>query len=533
MDAGRHWLHPLVGEEENPVTIESPRFGGVFKLDRLDGHPAFDQWHRQTIKRPEIGVGRTRPAPLKHQRIRDDHTDTPGPAVPGDVGLIHCVESVDYRQDLGGVGGRDRLAGHPLARLELGPILARVASAKDPLGPGHHLVLRHLGPQERRNEGAFPVGPVVEPGMVGIVLDRVVQKPDGAPRPANNIAHRTIFKIRGLKRPLSLPPFVDVRRSSGPGPDLSDEAISADLDQARFGADDVPVGVVDQAMGRDVALDLLAQPDILGPDHVEDLLQGSLIEMILQERGPILRFGRGVGRHPILLIIITPLALKPWAVTGSYPELGLFEVHRLHPGGDGPFDSLGQEIAVVDPRAHVVNIATVRDLLAVALRLRLVLMVRPVEPTIEIILVLAPRDAGHQVRDIPLRFPARDPVGEAGVDPVADRHVGPELQVGSPLRMGLKRGALAVLVRIRPLQNRFVGSTRGRPPPGWRDRSSSLRNGWRTWFVPQGIGNWRPSRAISPRKARVRGLPHEFAGADRRIVGTGGKKFKGLSWIKV
>ena len=50
-----------------------------------------------------------------------------------------------------------------------------------------------------------------------------------------------------------------------------------------------------------------------------------------------------------------------------------------------------QELAVVRPRAHVIHVAAVADLVAVALGLRLVLVIDAVEAAVEIILVIAPR----------------------------------------------------------------------------------------------------------------------------------------------
>jgi hypothetical protein len=63
-------------------------------------------------------------------------------------------------------------------------------------------------------------------------------------------------------------------------------------------------------------------------------------------------------------------------------------MNRFHPGLQAALHAYAQEFAVVVRRAHVINIPTVADLPAVAVRLRVVLVVRPVKAAVEVILIV-------------------------------------------------------------------------------------------------------------------------------------------------
>ena len=97
-----------------------------------------------------------------------------------------------------------------------------------------------------------------------------------------------------------------------------------------------------------------------------------------------------MGRYPGFVVAVLPLALEPFGIPRADPELGFFEVNGLGTGGDGPLDPFGEELAIIDAGAHVVDVAPVRDLPARTIGLRLVLVVHAVEPAVEVVLVFAP-----------------------------------------------------------------------------------------------------------------------------------------------
>ncbi len=83
---------------------------------------------------------------------------------------------------------------------------------------------------------------------------------------------------------------------------------------------------------------------------------------------------------------------------------------RFGAGVHRPLDPLAEELAEVLARGHVVHVAPVRDHPAVSILLRLVHVTLAVEPAVEVVLVLSPGDARHEVRDIALGPPLGDPL---------------------------------------------------------------------------------------------------------------------------
>ncbi len=125
-----------------------------------------------------MGVGADRLGSLEHHRVGDDHADSPGSTVPASFCLVHVVERVHHRQQLGRIGRRNGLSNHALAELALLAVNLGILAVHDPFGPGCHLVPEDLGPEQRRGDRAFPVRPVIVPGMARVIFNRVVQEPE-------------------------------------------------------------------------------------------------------------------------------------------------------------------------------------------------------------------------------------------------------------------------------------------------------------------------------------------------------------------
>ena len=150
------------------------------------------------------------------------------------------------------------------------------------------------------------------------------------------------------------------------------------------------------------------------------------------------------------MIIRPPLPLKAGAVAGADPELGLLEMNRDGTGVHRLLDALAEKLAEVFARRHVIDVATMRDHVAVAVGLGLVDVIGSVKSAVEIILVMTPRNAGHQVRDVTLGFPLGDPSRERIVHAVTDRHVGTKLEFFVPVSgLGLKTRRAPVPERDR------------------------------------------------------------------------------------
>jgi hypothetical protein len=105
------------------------------------------------------------------------------------------------------------------------------------------------------------------------------------------------------------------------------------------------------------------------------------------------------------MVIITPFALETLRVTGAIPKFRFLQMDRLGPGVQCPLDANAQEFAIVGAGRHVIHIATMADFVPGAIRLRLVFVVDAVETSVEIILIFAPGDAGHDVNPITMIAP--------------------------------------------------------------------------------------------------------------------------------
>ena len=256
-----------------------------------------------------------------------------------------------------------------------------------------------------------------------------------------------------------------VRRARRAGPDLRDVAVAAvQLGQARFRADDAPVRVVDEAMGRHVAADRPTGAPVVVLHMAEHLLERPAVQEVFQLRRPPLAVHRLVRRLPWLVVEALPFPLEAFRVACPGPELGFLQMHCLHARIEASLHANAQVLAEVLRRAHVVHVAAVADLLAVAVGLRVVHVVRPVEPAVEIVLIMPPRDAGHQVHAVAAVPPALHAVRQRAVDAVHHGHVGPEVAQRAPGLRRLEAGALAdrrrVLGEGRRIGRHHTGGTR-------------------------------------------------------------------------
>ncbi len=164
-----------------------------------------------------------------------------------------------------------------------------------------------------------------------------------------------------------------------------------------------------------------------------------------------------VGRLPVFAVVLAPLAPEAFRVPAANPELGFLEVNGLGAGVEGALDADAQEPAEARPRAHIIDIAAVTDLVAVAIGLGFVLVVDAIEPAVEVVLVIAPGYARHDVDAVAAVAPRLDPLGQAGVDAVDDGHIRAQVAAAAPALAGLEAGALEVLLRVGGKRRRELG----------------------------------------------------------------------------
>ena len=123
-------------------------------------------------------------------------------------------------------------------------------------------------------------------------------------------------------------------------------------------------------------------------------------------------------------------------------------MHRLNPGIESALDADAEELAVVFRRRHIIDIPAMADLVAIAVGLGVVHMVDSVEAAIEVILIFAPGDAGHQVHPVAALSPAFHPLGQAFVDAVHEGDIRAEIALRAPGLRCLETGPLQCLRRV-------------------------------------------------------------------------------------
>jgi hypothetical protein len=86
--------------------------------------------------------------------------------------------------------------------------------------------------------------------------------------------------------------------------------------------------------------------------------------------------------------------------------------------------------------------------MAVAVGLLLVFVVVAVEIAAQVILVIAPGDAGHQVDAVAVIAPGLDALRQGGIESIDNGDIRAQIAVGLPRRVGLEASAFQVLLRV-------------------------------------------------------------------------------------
>ena len=163
-------------------------------------------------------------------------------------------------------------------------------------------------------------------------------------------------------------------------------------------------------MGRDIALHVhsLGTAIILGEGR--NVLQGPVVEMVLEFSGQIGRFRGLVLRPPGAVVIVFPLALESLAVAAPAPEFRFLEIEGFHAGvDDAPDLRLLEILQVVPARYDVGDHAPVPDRVSVRADLSLIQVCLAVPGAGEVILIGAPGDAGHEIDPVAVLSPGPYP----------------------------------------------------------------------------------------------------------------------------
>src|SRR5258706_411481 len=181
---------------------------------------------------------------------------------------------------------------------------------------------------------------------------------------------------------------------------------------------------------------------------IENLLERAPIQKIFELRSAPLRIDRTVRRLPVLAIITSPLALKAFLVAVFDPKLRFLEMYRLDASIERPLDAGAEIFPIISSGAHVIDVAAMPMGIAIAIGLAFVGMIDAVVLARDVILVLAPRDASHQMNLIAVLAPRRRSITEGRADAIYDRHVGSQVGQTTPRLAGLEARAFEFLLRV-------------------------------------------------------------------------------------
>ena len=139
----------------------------------------------------------------------------------------------------------------------------------------------------------------------------------------------------------------------------------------------------------------------------ENLVQRIIIQMIFQFVGKIGILRRFVLRSPGEIIIFLPFGLESFAVSATHPELRFLQIDGGDSGINDSFDLCFLHIADKTLGGYDIgNQMAVSDLISIAVALSFFQMpVYSVPLSQKIVLIVAPGNSGHKLRQIPFISP--------------------------------------------------------------------------------------------------------------------------------
>src|SRR5262249_26341052 len=120
---------------------------------------------------------------------------------------------------------------------------------------------------------------------------------------------------------------------------------------------------------------------------------------------------------------------------------------------EGPSNTNTKEFSLIRAGTHIVNIAPMTYFLAFTVGLRLVFMINAIETCIQVILIMAPGNAGHNMNEITMLAPALNAFWQAGINSVNDRYIGTQIASRAPTLACLEARALKLLLGINWQRN--------------------------------------------------------------------------------
>ena len=288
--------------------------------------------------------------------------------------------------------------------------------------PGTDLKILHARLQQAGDEGVDVTLFIHFPTVRRAVLDGVGQKENGLTSGGGD--EGSVFHERGLEDALPDPPFVHLRCAGGAGPDLPDQRVHARHEaDLPHGGNDLPLGIVDRAVGGHRDRKALSEGSGIGPDAPGNALDGLCVQFCLEGGGArrgSRAFVLGAEGFPVFFFVS---ARERRRITCRGGQLRLLDDRALRARVHGPFEPLGQIIAERRRRHEVGDAGIVDEFFSVPVALALIPMGLAVESAVQVIAVIAPGDAEHHLTDIACLRVAVQPFGQAFVQPVHQRKV--------------------------------------------------------------------------------------------------------------
>ena len=262
--------------------------------------------------------------------------------------------------------------------------------------------MAHHGMQQRRDERSLIIAPVIFPGKAGIILDGVVQEPHPSFCAPAQFLHHAVFQERGFKGAFPIIARVYVGYPAGARPYLGDIAVyRGNADQGCFRAHDLPLGIIEQAVGGHIKTQVSAVPRFRVLLHrFADAAHSPGVQLRLETRAAPMGVGALVLRLEGLVIPDLIFPLKRRRIAAVIPEFRFFHMNGFHAAVHGNFEFLGQVIRKSHRGHHVGYGRAVDHSFPCAVCLGLVSMRHAVPIAAQIVLICSPGNAGHQMHHI-------------------------------------------------------------------------------------------------------------------------------------
>ena len=296
-------------------------------------------------------------------------------------------------------------------------------------------------------KGGLIVAFVVLP-ILGPVFYRVGQEEHLTSCRAGHRFHTAILQESRLEDAFPGLSIEIVGFTRGACPHLGNVAVTTlQRGQRCFGRNNLPLRVIEQRVGGHITADIhsFLSPVLLGIG--KSLIEGTVVEVILQLIGEIGVLGTFVLGAPGEAVKLLPFTFESLTVSGSRPELRFFQEDGIDACIYNRFYVTFLKVREIIPGGDNIRYqAAVPDGITLSCLLSFVQMPFPVPFACEVILILAPGDTCHKMSSIASITPGIHPFAEGHptiiVGAIHHHQVGADIRDRFPRSCGLERSLL-------------------------------------------------------------------------------------------